>query len=60
MFSKILNFLNSAINLVLRIMDWRKSTKRDRALDEANRAIAEHDRQTVNRIIRERSRRRDD
>ena len=56
MFSKILNLLNCVFNLVLRIMDWRKETKRDRALEEANRAIAEHDRQTVNRIIRERTR----
>lgn len=58
MFSKILNLLNCAINLVLRIMDWRKASKRDRALDEANRAIAEHDREAVNRLIADRRRNR--
>lgn len=56
MFSKIINLLNCAFNLIIRIMDWRKASKRDRALDEANRAIAEHDRQTVNRIIVDRRR----
>lgn len=58
MLSKILNLLNCAINLVLRIMDWRKESKRDRAQDEANRAIAEHDRSAVNRIIADRRRKR--
>lgn len=58
MFSKILNLLNCVVNLVLRILDWRKESKRDRALDEANRAIAEHDREAVNRIIADRRRNR--
>lgn len=56
MFSKIVNLLNCVFSIVLRILDWRKETKRDRALDEANRAIAEHDRDAVNRLIAERTR----
>lgn len=56
MFSKIINLLICVFNLVLRIMDWRKESKRDRALDEANRAIAEHDREAVNHIIADRRR----
>lgn len=56
MFAKLVNLLQCVFSLILRIIDWRKAAKRDRALDEANRAIAEHDREAVNRIIAERTR----
>lgn len=44
----MLDLLRKALDLIMRLLDWRRDTKRDRAQDEANRAIAQGDRRALN------------
>ena len=44
----MLDFLRKALDLLMRFLDWRRDTKRNRAIDEANRAIAQGDRRALN------------
>lgn len=50
----MLELLKKALELVLRFLDWRKATKRDRERNAVRKAVAEHDRKALNRILQER------
>lgn len=55
----MLELLKKALELVLRFLDWRKATKRDREREDVRRAVVNHDREAMNRILQERRNRRD-
>ncbi len=55
----MLELLKKALELVLRFLDWRKATKRDRERNAVRKAVAEHDREALNTLIMERMNRRD-
>lgn len=55
----MLELLKKALELVLRFLDWRKATKRDRERNAVRKAVVEHDREAMNRILQERMNRHD-
>ncbi|HIV09539.1 MAG TPA: hypothetical protein IAC79_05450 [Candidatus Spyradenecus faecavium] len=55
----MIELLRKALDLLLRFLDWRKGTKRERHRDQARKAIATHDRQAMNELLMERMNRRD-
>ena len=55
----MIDLLKKVLALILRFLDWRKATKRTRERNEARRAVAEHDREELNRILQERRDRHD-
>lgn len=50
----MIDLLKKVLALVLRFLDWRRDTKRAREWNEVRKAVAEHDREAMNRIIQER------
>ena len=54
----MIDLLKKVLALVLRFLDWRKATKRDRERNAARKAVAEHDREALNTLIMERMNRK--
>lgn len=50
----MIDLLKKVLALVLRFLDWRKSTQRDREREDVRRAVVNHDRKAMNRILQER------
>ena len=55
----MIDLLRKLLDLVLRFLDWRRDTKRARERNEVRKAVAEHDREELNRILQERRDRHD-
>ena len=53
----MIELLKKALELVLRFLDWRKATQRDRERNEVRKAVTTHDRKLMNEIIQERTNR---
>ena len=54
----MIDLLKKVLALVLRFLDWRKATKRDRERNEVRKAVAEHDREAMNALLQKRRDRR--
>ena len=50
----MLELLKKALELVLRFLDWRRDTNPARERNEVRKAVAEHDREAMNRILQKR------
>lgn len=50
----MIDLLKRLLDLVLRFLDWRKSTRHKREANTVRKAVAEHDREELNRILQER------
>lgn len=55
----MIELLRKALELVLRFLDWRKATQRDRERNEVRKAVTTHDRKLMNEIIQEGMNKRD-
>lgn len=54
----MIELVRKALELVLRFLDWRKSTKRARERNRAREAVTKHDREKMNELIMERMNKR--
>lgn len=54
----MLELLKKALELVLRFLDWRRDSKRERDRNRAREAVATHDREAMNELLMERMNRR--
>lgn len=52
----MIELLKKAVDLLLRFLDWRREGKRAREREEVRKAVVNHDREAMNRIIQERRR----
>ena len=50
----MIDLLKNVLALVLRFLDWRRDTAKSRERNEVRKAVAEHDREELNRILQER------
>lgn len=50
----MIDLLKKVLALVIRFLDWRRDTKQARERNEVRKAVAEHDREAMNRILQER------
>lgn len=50
----MIDLLKRLLDLALRFLDWRRDTARARDRNAACRAVAEHDKDALNRLIQER------
>lgn len=50
----MIDLLRKLLDLVLRFFDWRRRTAKARDRNAARKAVAEHDREAMNRLIQER------
>lgn len=50
----MIELLKKALELVLRFLDWRRDTRKTQERNAVRKAVAEHDRESMNRIIQER------
>lgn len=50
----MIDLLKKVLALVLRFLDWRRETAKSRERNEVRKAVVEHDREAMNRILQER------
>lgn len=50
----MINLITKIISLIERLLDWFAGRKESRKRDDVRKAVAEHDREAMNRIIQER------
>lgn len=50
----MIDLLKRLLDLVLRFLDWKKSTKASRDRDAIRKAVAEHDAKALNSLIQSR------
>lgn len=50
----MLNLITKIISLIERLLDWLAGRKESRKRDEVRKAVVEHDREAMNRIIQDR------
>lgn len=50
----MINLITKIISLIERLLDWFAGRKESRKRDNIRKAIAEHDREAMNRILQER------
>ena len=50
----MIDLIKKLLILLLRFLDWRRDSKRERERNEVRKAVAEHDREAMNRILQER------
>lgn len=50
----MINLITKILSLVERLLDWLAGRKETRKRNEVRKAVVEHDREAMNRIIQER------
>lgn len=50
----MINLITKIISLIERLLDWFAGRKESRKRDTIRKAVAEHDREAMNRILQER------
>lgn len=50
----MINLITKILSLIERLLDWFAGRKESRKRDDIRKAVAEHDREAMNRIIQER------